>query len=515
MNTMTPSKTFRVPAENLDLLTSQIELLNKRVDRLQKKGHNVAKVEITVGKLYSLTLPCQKQERIFADVELLSPKTPKVDGWEFVAALTHVDGIGSVLRVCPGATVSEGELAKYRKASPDNCDHCHTSRKRNDTFVIRNREGSLCQVGRQCLAAYTGLANPMVLCANAEILFAVSELLGDSEDDDFGGGCSGGERFVTINVYLPFVCCSIRQDGWLSRTAAWDRGQRGQSTCDLAFSNGVYAKLDNKDRYQPTEKDYNLAAAVMEFCEQHFADCEVEALTDYENSLRVAMASGIAHPKFAGLVASAVGFYQRDIERRAKNETWSKMVSSSRFQGTVGERGQFEGLKVLAYRSWPTDWGAKHFYSFMDDAGNAYVYFATRDMDLSVGQVVSLRGTVKKHEMYSPKGLRPEFNPSLSYAQTQLSRCALITRAKVVKVEAEQEWYGKLSAPNPQTLTQEKIMEKCHDYHLEGSDGRRYVYRSKSKKKGVTAGSMAIVSYDQNPVAQPSGEYPVSIVASC
>lgn len=170
MNTMTPSKTFRVPAENLDLLTSQIELLNKRVDRLQKKGHNVAKVEITVGKLYSLTLPGQKQERIFADVELLSPKTPKVDGWEFVAALTHVDGIGSVLRVCPGATVSEGELAKYRKASPDNCDHCHTSRKRNDTFVIRNREGSLCQVGRQCLAAYTGLANPMVLCANAEIL---------------------------------------------------------------------------------------------------------------------------------------------------------------------------------------------------------------------------------------------------------------------------------------------------------------------------------------------------------
>ena len=83
----------------------------------------------------------------------------------------------------------------------------------------------------------------------------------------------------------------------------------------------------------------------------------------------------------------------------------------------------------------------------MDEAGNAYVYFATHDMDLSVGQVVSLRGTVKKHEMYSPKGLRPEFNPSLSYAQTQLSRCALITRAKVVKVEAEQEWYGKMSGP--------------------------------------------------------------------
>jgi hypothetical protein len=514
----TPRKLFKVPAENLDLLRTQIDVVNKRVARLQKRGHDVAMVAVNVGELYAVKSP-GKIDRIYADVELLSPAPPKVAGWEFVASLTHVDGVGSVLRVCPGAEVSEGELARYREASPENCDHCHTTRKRTDTFVIRDAGGNLSQVGRQCLQAYTGLANPAALCATAEILFAMSELLGESEDDGFGGGFGGGsgQRYVTISCFLPYVCCSIRTEGWLSRTSARDSGHQGQSTCDQAFGRGVYAKPTDRGRYVPEDKDYNLAAATIEFCEQHFADSDVEALSDYESSLRVAMASGIAHPKFAGLIASSVGFYQRDIEKKIRQESWAKIIASSRFQGVVGERGLFEVLKVLAYRTWEGEWGAKHFYSFVDEAGNAYAYFATRDMDLAVGQVVSLRATVKKHEMRTPK-----HGDATPYAQTLLTRCSLVTRAKVTTVEIAAEWFGKLTklADQQQSLPLEagmfipkRILERCHDYHLEGSDGRRYVCRSKSKKKGVVAGVEVVVTYDPNPVAGPSGEIPVSLVS--
>jgi hypothetical protein len=76
-------------------------------------------------------------DRIYHEVTLVSPKAPKVDGWEFVAALTHVDGVGSVLRVVPGAEVAEGELARFREASSENCDHCHAKRRRTDTFIVR------------------------------------------------------------------------------------------------------------------------------------------------------------------------------------------------------------------------------------------------------------------------------------------------------------------------------------------------------------------------------------------
>ncbi len=508
-----PRKSFRVPVENLDLLRTQIEVVNKRVGRLLKRGFEVDLVEISVGKSYAVKQPGKSEERVYVDVELLSPRPPKVDGWEFVAALTHVEGVGSVLRVCPGVVVSDGELRKYREASPDNCDHCHASRKRNDTFVIRGSNGQLSQVGRQCLQVYTGLANPAQLCATAEILFSMSELLEDSEDDGFGGGFGSGERYVTIERFLPYVCCSIREDGWLSRSAAAERGSRSSSTCDLAFSNGVYAKPEQEGRYVPIERDYNQAAAVIEHCEAYFADRDVDGLTDYENSLRVAMASGIAHPKFAGLVASAVGFYQRDLERRARKDTWSKMIERSTWQGKVGERGLFEGLKVLGCRSWESDFGVTYFYSFVDGDCNSYVYKASRDMDLAPGQVVSFQARVKKHEMYTPK-----FDGARPYAQTMLTRCSFVVRARVVSVEVVEK-PGSLVAKNPEEVLRGiaaeymRPMVKVHVAHLEGSDGRRYVLTLKSKKRLPVQGASVVISYDVDPVLQ-AGEVPAGLVSS-
>jgi hypothetical protein len=135
--------TFKVPAENIDALQRQVEVLNKRVVRLVKKGYDVKPVTISVGPLFSEKqqvyqegLPPKEIDRVFANVELLSPEPPQVKGWQFVAALTHVEDVGTVLRVCPGAKIEEGELKQFRNASPE-CQHCNTKRKRNDTFIIK------------------------------------------------------------------------------------------------------------------------------------------------------------------------------------------------------------------------------------------------------------------------------------------------------------------------------------------------------------------------------------------
>jgi hypothetical protein len=134
---------YKVPAENIPALERQIETLNKRVARLVKKGHDVKTIAISVGPMFVEMVDVRfnefetkKMERVFQNVQLLSPESPTVKGWEFVAALTHVDDVGTVLRVCPGTKIEEGELKQYRTASPV-CQHCNTKRKRNDTFVIR------------------------------------------------------------------------------------------------------------------------------------------------------------------------------------------------------------------------------------------------------------------------------------------------------------------------------------------------------------------------------------------
>jgi len=133
------AKTYKVPAENLGALQERIEKLNRKVARGLKRGlEGLKPVTIEVGPLFSEKNPKpDRPDRVFAMVTLLSPEPPKANGWEFVGALTHVEGVGTVLRVVPGANVAEGELARYREASPNNCDCCHATRRRLDTFILR------------------------------------------------------------------------------------------------------------------------------------------------------------------------------------------------------------------------------------------------------------------------------------------------------------------------------------------------------------------------------------------
>jgi len=131
---------YKIPAKNLDKLQAQIAQINKRVARLVKRGYQVEPVVIETGKPYPITKTDDHtgipREIIYCDVTLISPKAPKAEGWEFVAALTHVDDIGTVLRVVPGAEVAEGELKQFRNAEPK-CEHCNTKRQRNDTYILR------------------------------------------------------------------------------------------------------------------------------------------------------------------------------------------------------------------------------------------------------------------------------------------------------------------------------------------------------------------------------------------
>jgi hypothetical protein len=474
------SSTYTVHAKNLDKVVSEIEAINKRIARLVKRGHKVDPVVITVSPLFS------EGDSVFATVELTSPEMPKIPGWDFIAALTHVEDAGTVLRVVPGAKVEEGELKAYRTAAPI-CDHCNTIRNRKESFIVRNSEGALRQVGRQCLQEYTGLGNPAEICAIAEILCSVSDLLRCASKEGETGGI---RNFFTIAEFLPFVACSIREHGWLSRTAAYEKtGDRYNSTCDLAIIYGINSKAKNK--YEPTEEDYNLAAATISFISDHFADCDINALSDYENSLRVAMTSGIVRPKLEGIVASAISFYKRDIERRSRNEAWHKMVGNSCYQGTVGEKGLFEDLQVLSHRECQSDWGVTHLYSFVDDNGNAFTYFASRNINLEPGQRVSLRGTVKKHQAYTPR-----FPGATSYKQTLLTRCSLVARAKVTSYEMVK-----------------KDEKKSHVYVLEGLDGRGFVLVSSSKKK-LAVGQVAVVSYCAEDLsAFNNGLRPVSLIS--
>jgi len=137
----------KFPAENVDSLRAKLDDKNKAIaraiKRLTAKGETEAAASLkpiaySFGPLFSEKNPkgADLPDRVYSIVTVTA-EVPKAGEYEFVAALTHVDGVGTVLRVVPGANVAEGELARYREASPDNCDHCNAKRQRKDTFILR------------------------------------------------------------------------------------------------------------------------------------------------------------------------------------------------------------------------------------------------------------------------------------------------------------------------------------------------------------------------------------------
>lgn len=59
------------------------------------------------------------------------------------------------------------------------------------------------------------------------------------------------------------------------------------------------------------------------------------------------------------------------------------------------------------------------------------------------------------------------------------------------------------------------MLEKVNLYHLVGSDGRKYVASSRSRKKAMVVGTAWLVSYSADDLSEANGgERPVSVVAA-
>jgi hypothetical protein len=133
------TKTYKIPEYNLLSFKAQIEKLNKKVAKLQKKGYAVQPITYEVGAAIITKValsPYNIVERIFFPVTVTASPI-KANGWEFIATVQHEDG-GNIVMAVPGLT-QEGELAAYRTAAPS-CDHCGYKRQRNDTFIVRKTE---------------------------------------------------------------------------------------------------------------------------------------------------------------------------------------------------------------------------------------------------------------------------------------------------------------------------------------------------------------------------------------
>jgi hypothetical protein len=100
---------------------------------------------------------------------------PKLEGFLFIARIEYLQGGLKLFHQVPGAEVKVDE--RFRALDSTVCEHCNKRRNRTDSFVVMACDtGVQTQVGRQCLADFTGINDPARIAGKAQWLAYVGGL---------------------------------------------------------------------------------------------------------------------------------------------------------------------------------------------------------------------------------------------------------------------------------------------------------------------------------------------------
>ena len=371
-----------INAERREQVTERLEQFARRAVKL-----GFATPYWTFGPV-TIADATDKDARRFECELSLSFEPIKLAGWTFVATLDHATESGNIVSVLPGQSLPE----HYHHCSPA-CQHCNTSRRRNETYVIRNEStGEYRQIGRNCMADFIGVdpRNAIAYCGHC--LTIESEL-------DAMESTGSGRTMLGTKRYLEYVAATIRLAGWMSRTTAKD--MQRTSTADMAAN--VYWRPHQSPEVQITDADTAAAESAIEWA---LTLADKEPLSQYEHNLLVIARNVVIPYKAIGFAASMIVAHNKAMARNA--ERTAQPVSQH--VGTIGAKVSTAATLAFVH-SFDTAYGVKTIYKFCDAAGNELVWFTSSDVDAGIGDTVQLTGTVSEHGAYN------------STKQTVLKRC--------------------------------------------------------------------------------------------
>lgn len=361
----TPENSFRfeMPDTNLARFKALMLKITRKCERLGFKaipyhttGHHFEKGR---GKIWEMVI-----------------ETPsvKVEGWRFVAVIDHTHETGNVIRSIPNEEIPD----KFRTAEPV-CEHCGIRRYRRDTFVLRADNGEdYKQVGKTCLVDFLGY--------DPGKLAQLAEQIGRMREDVLGLG--GGGTYVAmfdLETYLEYVAMCIRRFGFVSRKFAYENPDRS-ATADVARGMMIYGTDAEEIIAVDTQNVREALAWAHAFSEK-------PEKSDYEHNVSVIAGSSMIEPRSAGIAASIVGVYMRNLAKAASPAPAIKLESN--YLGTEGENITVD-VTVTLRKSLENSVLMK----FVDVKGNVLTWFATGKNLPALGATVKLTGTVKKHDNF-------------------------------------------------------------------------------------------------------------------
>lgn len=385
-----------VSVDNIDWLEKKIAVINRKNTK-----HGLAEIELHYGEIVEVMTKVTDGNGDIIEVPVAKREVtivgepPVLKGWRVLGTLYHAGEAGNVVNSLPYQTIPE----EYRFADAT-CDHCGWERNRKDTFVLENTDsGEVKQVGRSCLGDFTEAKDVKAMINAVDWLVQAKNAIKEAT----GMGAYDGYS-VTVRRYLAAAVQAVTDHGWMpkKRGNLFNENPTYMRAC-CYFHNAEYGAPDPKHHISDAAFDKADEIVAWAWDDLRTAD----ELNDYlHNVMSVILTDVIDFRRGGALLASAPAAFNR------KDEV--KETPASDFIGKVG--GKVKAfVEVLWIKAMANNYGKGdiYLYKFKDEQDNRVCWFASRDQELAVGDVVEIKGTVKKHNTY--KGVN----------ETQLTRCAV------------------------------------------------------------------------------------------
>ena len=354
-----------------------------------------------------LTSPIEITRR-FVVVEVEAK--PTIDNWELIASLEHTKE-GNIIH----SVRNDIEIPKrYYNVAPY-CEHCNTKRYRKNSFIIRNTEtNEFKQVGKTCLNDFTGNINAEWLAS----FYAMFDKLAEFEAPQ--GGCSNNTRYFPAVDLLAYTVAVTNIYGYCKSGANNATGEMVKDFYIVSECKGYPSKEDNERirekmqsvNFKVTEEDTATAQKIIAYVDS------IADTNNYIHNIKTLCAADMVAYKNVNLLVSAITCYNRELERRAKEDARKKEASKSNHIGNIKDRLTINIATWKCLTSWCNCYDGYHetttfLYQFVDNAGNIFVWktqkYFTEDAELQ-----TITGTVKAHNVFR------------DVKQTELTRCKVM-----------------------------------------------------------------------------------------
>jgi len=358
-------------------------------------------------------------------------------GWELKAAIEHEEEANMIY-----SWDGDKSYEEFRKA-PAICDHCKTNRKRNLTYLVKNSEGDLRQVGKTCLKEYMGIDA-------AKALLAIDSTRLENMGWD-------GEAKIPSRYPIHLTIALAKEE---IETSGYHKTSEKNSTKDAVIETFMMLESRNEKVLQ-SAKGYIAKALDKhgQYAKEAVIWMKSETFdNDYLNNLKAICLTSSVSTKRMGLLVSMPLAYDNHLKKlnadktndiesvyfgRVGDKIGTLLTKSDRTCERLtyftnlktGEIVAFSDTRLTNLRAQDYDksmlaglfltvttrkvvdgyYGVSTLLKMVDSEGHLFVYFKSGYFDEVVdpGDQIILKGTIKRHEIFN------------NVKQTVLTRCSI------------------------------------------------------------------------------------------